>query len=70
MHQQETHAEGQALAVAHLRVQDAVGLQKVKQAALAGTQGAAEVAVSGKCAACEDNVDLYKERMKESYRDL
>ena len=51
VHQQQPHAEGQALAVAHLRVQDAVRLQQVKQAALARTQGAAEIAVTGKCAA-------------------
>ena len=34
VHQQHTDTEGQALAVAHLRVQDAVGLQQIEEAAL------------------------------------
>ena len=60
VHQQEPHAEGEALAVAHLRVQDAVGLQKVEQAALARTQGAAEVAVTGKCSTWEEIVEKWR----------
>ena len=37
VHQEHAHTKGETLAVAHLRVQDAVGLQQIEQAALSRT---------------------------------
>ena len=47
VHEEEGGGEGEALAVAHLGVQQAVRLQQVVEAELAGAQGALEVGVGG-----------------------
>ena len=47
VHEEEGGGEGEALAVAHLGVQQAVGLQEVVEAELAGAEGAPEVGVGG-----------------------
>lgn len=51
MQQQHSCYKAEALAVAHLRVQQGVGLQQVVQGQLPCTQLSGEVGVCGKCAA-------------------
>ena len=51
VHEEEGGGEGEALAIAHLGVQQAVGLQEDVEAELAGAQGAPEVGVGGEGAA-------------------